>query len=379
MAANELNRTTPDTSLTGGSWIARTGAEGWKADGSKSVNGFSNAFLPFTPTDGHVYKVTVEANPDASGSSDWFALGFSQSANVGAGQGWHTSNTVHSWMLNRENDASTSVIQTFRGAGTANGASHDLIPDVVGPVQMSVVLDTTGVNWTVQWFAQGSAIRGPEAFGTNPTATSHVGIGAWNTATGSVDNFSLTIESSQVGLGADLAGAGSVDSAGSRLNIEGRATNLTAGYYRLDSFEYQSSGADGEVQPFLAVLTAPDTYEVVWVGPTFEAGPAGTVVELLSEDLLLLLAEGELYAGFNANGPVVMFADPDGPSVTDHNNPALFSIQAGDGIGGFTNNNLSRNYAFAINLTAVQVPEPATALLGLAGMTVLGLRRRRAA
>src|SRR5690606_34318301 len=121
----------------------------------------------FRPTAGRVYRLTLDVNPDISASTDWFSLGFTQANNVG---NWHDGgNNATAWMLNREDDASTSTIQTFLGPVTAGAGSHDLNPDVTGVNSLEIILDTRPAAWTVQWIANGTTLRGPEAFGTNPT------------------------------------------------------------------------------------------------------------------------------------------------------------------------------------------------------------------
>jgi hypothetical protein len=181
-----LDGTVPDVAPAGRFWSA--GAI-WEADGAKPTSGDSNAFLPFRPQPGNVYTLSADVDPEVSGSDDWFALGFSQTNARNAG--WHTSNSVYGWMLNRENDASGTAVQTFQGLGTAGAAGHDFTPDKVGPVNLQVVLDTQPANWTVEWFVDGTSIRAPVAYGTNP-AINYAAVAGYGTSTGSVDNFRLT-------------------------------------------------------------------------------------------------------------------------------------------------------------------------------------------
>ena len=189
LSTNDLHGTAPDTRPGSETWTAATQ---WKADGSKIANANANAWLPFIPSPGQRYHLSLDVDPDVSGSSDWFSIGFS---NGNATTNWHTNaDQVFGWMLNRENDASGSAVQTFLGPDTGGGASHDFNPDKVGPVNLEVVLDTQAPQWTVQWLVDGTSIRGPEAYVTNPVIN-YAGFGSWNTATGLVDNFSLADES----------------------------------------------------------------------------------------------------------------------------------------------------------------------------------------
>lgn len=186
LSSSDLHGTAPDVRPNNQTWTANSL---WKADGSKTANGNANAWLPFAPQAGKIYALTLEANPDASTSNDWFAIGFSDG---NATTNWHTNaaNQIFGWMLNRENDASASVIQTFLGPDTTDAAGFDLNPDIVGPVELQVVLNTMDAAWTLEWLVDGQSLRGPVAFGTNPPI-SQVGFGAWNTATGLVGNFTL--------------------------------------------------------------------------------------------------------------------------------------------------------------------------------------------
>ena len=112
-----LNGTAPDTAPGAETWIA-SGL--WNDAGQKSSNGQASAFLPFVPQQlsSEVYVLSMDVNPDASTSSDWFSLGFSQSNNTTTWQGGG-NNTV-AWMLNRESDG----VQTFLGPITAGAATH---------------------------------------------------------------------------------------------------------------------------------------------------------------------------------------------------------------------------------------------------------------
>lgn len=174
------------TEVGGQTWTANTL---WKADGSKPATGTGSAWVPFTPAPGNVYTLSLTVNPDISTSDDWFALGFASSNDTTVA--FHpTPNNTIAWILNRENDASTSTIQTFLGPTTGGAASHDLIPNIVGPIDLDIVLDTNPANWTVEWFANDMLLRGPVAFASNPNIQ-FVGFGGLTNATGTVDNFVL--------------------------------------------------------------------------------------------------------------------------------------------------------------------------------------------
>jgi len=190
LSSTDLNGTAPDVRPGAETWTAQSR---WKADGSKSANGHANAWLPFSPLPEREYILSLDVNPDISGSGDWFSVGFSTGSQT---VNWHTDGgtQVYAWMLDREDDDRTDVVQTFLGPDTFSGGDYNIEPDVVGPVNLKVVLDTKPTNWTAEWFVDGTSIRGPVAYGVglNPTGINYAGLGAWSSATGVVDNFRLT-------------------------------------------------------------------------------------------------------------------------------------------------------------------------------------------
>jgi hypothetical protein len=152
------------------------------------ANGINeNAFLPFTPSAGNIYVLSADLNPFASGG-DWLAIGFSQNANDGQ---WHNAgNSASGWILAR-GSGSGQTGQTFLGPETGGGAA---IGTYEGLHTYSVVLDTTLVNWTFQYFIDGVSVRGPVAYsgtvGVNPTIN-YVGFGHLGGVLCTVDNFSI--------------------------------------------------------------------------------------------------------------------------------------------------------------------------------------------
>jgi len=182
--ANNLHATTPDTSIGTNTWIANSD---WKADGSISVGGSKNAFLPFVPTVGLIYTLTATLDkPVGLGASPWGAIGFTNdtlgsSANATF---WGGSNAAGPWMLYRANN---DQISTFAGTGTANSASHTSFN---GTQTLTIVLDTTDTNWKAEWFVGTASLR-QFTYTTNPTI-SYVGIGSEN-AENNFSSFSLSV------------------------------------------------------------------------------------------------------------------------------------------------------------------------------------------
>lgn len=187
-AAN-LHGTAPDVRPGSETWAATTGAAVWRADGSKAGSGNSNAWLPLTPFGGNRYTLSLDVNPNyVAGNADWFALGFSASNSTSVVFQTAPNNAV-GWILNRADDNwGTGAFQSFQGPATAGVQNHTIATS--GWVNLKVVLDTQPTNWSVEWFINNTSVRGPVAFGTNPFIA-YAGFGAYNSAVGAVDNFSL--------------------------------------------------------------------------------------------------------------------------------------------------------------------------------------------
>ena len=184
--ASPLTGTTPDVSPGGETWSA-SGL--FSADGSKTSNGTGNAFLPFSPQPGKVYRISADLNPDISTSSHWFALGFAQNNNTSS-TFFTSPNDAGPWGLVREND-NGEVVHTFLGPGIDFREVYDPNPNLVGPINLAIELNTFQANWTTQWYVNGNLIRNNlNNFSTNPSIT-HIGLGALNQATGTIDNFLL--------------------------------------------------------------------------------------------------------------------------------------------------------------------------------------------
>jgi hypothetical protein len=150
--------------------------------------GNENAFQAFTPSAGSIYVLSADLNPFATQNGDWFAIGFSQNDNDGQ---WHNAgNNASGWILARGTGAGQTG-QTFLGPETTGGGG---INAYYGLHTYSIVLDTTLVNWTFQFFVDGVSVRGPAAYsssnGVNPTIN-FVGFGHLSGVGGTVDNFSL--------------------------------------------------------------------------------------------------------------------------------------------------------------------------------------------
>jgi hypothetical protein len=166
-----------------GDWIKTAGG----AESTTSGVGQS-AWLPFTPQTGYIYTLTANLS---SSNDSWTTLGFSPTATT-TGNFW--GNSID-WVL-----ATNGGDRRFHaGPGYDNGVTWG--GDGGGaPGTVSIVLDTTTVQWTT--YATLTDAANPSGvtssvftYDTNPTDIGYVGFGAFEPdATHTSANFSLTGE-----------------------------------------------------------------------------------------------------------------------------------------------------------------------------------------
>jgi hypothetical protein len=165
-----------------------------------AVNG--SATLPFAPAQGFIYTLTASFGPVAADANNWIGLGFAggqSSVSGNPGRFLADPTSGQPWMIYRGNNA-TSGNQTFLGPGTTDGFSW-LTPVTAAhgdPVDLRIVLDTTGASWSAQWFAKrpGDAdftSIGAATYTTNPSIAA-VGVAAAHASVvSSISAFELTV------------------------------------------------------------------------------------------------------------------------------------------------------------------------------------------
>lgn len=184
----DLNGSTPTVTTDGNVWHSTN----WSTNGSEATTSAAGylANIPFTPVQGKVYTMTLSMNPNGGGAdSDWFAFGLT---NRYATDNWFVDDQSSvsifpRWKNNQYPDFYTngpgSTGITSLGSFTENVA-HDY----------SIILDTTNAtaaNWTAEYKVDGVTIIAATALGYTPTIN-YIGFGSGG-ATGTVDNFSLTV------------------------------------------------------------------------------------------------------------------------------------------------------------------------------------------
>lgn len=167
---------------------------------------------------------------------------------------------------------------------------------------------------------------------------------------------------------------------GPRMNVDDTFTlNLGPGTYDITDFSF-STGRAGLVTPFLATFDGTN-YEVIAIGDTQSvgAGNSDVTVPFGGDGFFTLLNSATIYGGItNPSGDNPVFTDLNNGFTVDHDGTpaALTGVGQLLPISGFSNPNLGRSYAFSIGINQA-IPEPATlSLLALAGLGLLGRRRR---
>lgn len=196
----------------------------------------------------------------------------------------------------------------------------------------------------------------------------------------------------QIGPGADLAGAAQSDTPNQeRLNVALTSpagndfVNLAAGTYNIVDFQLNVGnhtaglGNAGTVAPMLLTGSA-GNFTTLWVGGDFDPTSNGIQTAASytpgSQTITLAVAT-DVYAGIftkNQGSAVPLLNQSVGTTSHDGNG---FTTPTGPGqaVNGFSHSNLTRAYAFEVNVELV--PEPSTtALLGLGGLALI-LRRRK--
>jgi hypothetical protein len=183
--SSALNGTAPVIRPGGETWLSGTGPQAWKANGYASGGTFENAFLPFSPSAGSVYRLSFATDP-VGDTGDWFALGFSGVATV---DGFFAIEAQPvAWLLVRNNrPQSLDGVQTFLGPSTASGQSFGA---GAGTVFAEILLDTRNPDWSVSWSINGTLLREASFSGGNPQIN-YVSVGKFGNVSGAITEFTL--------------------------------------------------------------------------------------------------------------------------------------------------------------------------------------------
>ncbi|MFT5466560.1 MAG: diadenosine tetraphosphatase ApaH/serine/threonine PP2A family protein phosphatase [Verrucomicrobiales bacterium] len=171
------------------SWRA---AAPWTANGSKAKPGKGNSLTWFTPEEGKIYALSMQATLEAGTGAEWFGLGFTVQGKLDdfAGAG------ASPWMLLRaapDKDGSRGV--GYLGPPNDPKGRFPFPKDlkIGSETKLIVILDTTKPKWKAQWFVGDQAVTpNPIEFLKNPEIK-YVGFGTTDKAKGRVRNFRLEV------------------------------------------------------------------------------------------------------------------------------------------------------------------------------------------
>ena len=187
-SGSPLNGTSPATDATGAAWAAYL----INADGSVNVpnnSGSLNAYLPFTPTSGQIYTLTLGIN--ATSGTGWLGLAFlSSGTDLTSGGGVPLYQNATPWMADWVSGNPNAAISAIAGPGTNKVINWNYPYQGTGVQHLQMVLNTASASWTIQFSDNGTTLGSLYTYATNPTIAD-VGFGA-SAGSGQVSNFSLT-------------------------------------------------------------------------------------------------------------------------------------------------------------------------------------------
>lgn len=205
-----LNGRTPETSLAGGNWVARTD-NGVTGNGSGalsvSLNVQSTSYIDlgsFIGANQGVYEISITATHVAGSSlENWFAMGFTTGSTATSN---FVGNNGQPWMLYRMN----GNVNVYAGTGVSNPLASGITPGVHGAATgtaqtFTMVIDNSSGSVVLSAYANrgtageyvfdlSSGAGTSFTYGTAP-ALRYLGFGGSNNATTSesviVDNFTV--------------------------------------------------------------------------------------------------------------------------------------------------------------------------------------------
>jgi Bacterial alpha-L-rhamnosidase 6 hairpin glycosidase domain len=236
--------TTVDTSsaFAGGTVGAVWSGSGVAQAGTgANVSSSNAAFLPITIEDGKIYTLT--ATMTCPSGPNWAALGFASTNSAGT---WHTTADKNPWVLLRTSGQGAPSF--YAGTGTNNKATWG--SSASGTQTTSVILDTTGANWTTYASINGVTST-PLVYATKPIIH-FVGFGNNGFgATATIKSFSVTATPASDIVAFNFGALGAATINGTTITLDVPAgTSLTALAPTFSHTGISVSPASGSTQNF---------------------------------------------------------------------------------------------------------------------------------
>lgn len=199
--AAALNGTAPDTRPGTETWVSSSTTAG----GVLPVAATTTSYLPWTPTAGNIYSLSVDATSSATSTSSTYAgFGFfSASATIANTYALSGANTPWAFMRTGNPTASSIGDTAFRPMGSS-GADQNTNLTVTSPRRLELVLNTTdtdaittGVQWSLAFLVDGIQVGATYTYSETESNQllaniTSVGLtGATNGNSVSYDNFLL--------------------------------------------------------------------------------------------------------------------------------------------------------------------------------------------
>jgi len=176
---------------------------------------------------------------------------------------------------------------------------------------------------------------------------------------------------------------GTTDQSRQNIDISFTAT-LPAGEYIGTNWSYRA-GQTGSVIPYIAFSTGAHTYEILAVGDQADIDSAGLDMDVtlpFGGSSFTLGAPTEIFGGIvnptGAGSQNPIYTNLASGSFMDHDNNADGNLNpgiVGGAVDGLGHTDLPRSYAFSIDVAQVPEPSSAFAMIVVAGLAVLMMRR----
>jgi len=210
-SGGNINGRTPTATLNGATWATGTGTflgnggGGLSADSTKTQSAYVDIGAGYLSNNPGVYDLSLDiTNPSGVAGSSWIGFGLAPEVTAGgvnSGQNLASANAAP-WLLFRVNGQEI-VFQGPGNSGVAAFTSSNGFVSTGAAHTFRIQLDTTGANWALNSYLDGtqldlnagSATSSTYTYATNPTTSHYVAMSTGVNGAGgvgTVDNLVLT-------------------------------------------------------------------------------------------------------------------------------------------------------------------------------------------
>ena len=178
----------------GATWTAGTL---WEADGTttKTASSQHSAYVPFSPQDGYIYRISATVSIDSIGTGDyWVAMSLLDGAPE-TSTAFHNLNTTYATIGRRASGYGGNNLLRWPGPKTSGGAHlNNTTPDAW---RLSIVLDTTvSGSWSYRLMMEGGTDTEviSNSYSLPSNSIDYIMFSNFQDVSASVDNFVVTAE-----------------------------------------------------------------------------------------------------------------------------------------------------------------------------------------